>query len=165
MEGTTETRAMTRELEESGRAKTGKLIGTAAGAIAFLLASTFTGKLVKNYFATRQPSTAELTKVVEEVNKMTPLMLDADTRMVKATIDGHTIEYHYVLVNYAREDLDTVQVKELVIPNVTQASCGNPSSRALLGRKVNMRYIYNDRNDQYMFSFVLDDAGCKAVGK
>jgi len=81
------------------------------------------------------------------LNKQLPLMVDSDSKLVKATAEGKTLTYHYTLIKYSADDLDPEALKETLKPMVTQQTCTMPNLRPVVDKGATIRYQYNGNDD------------------
>ena len=82
------------------------------------------------------------------INKQLPLMVDSDSKLVKATAEGKTLTYHYTLIKYSADDLDPEALKETLKPMVTQQTCTMPNLRPVVDKGATIRYQYNGNDEK-----------------
>ncbi len=115
-------------------------------------------------FLTREPevlSVEVLLSVASEINKNTPMMVDAETEMIDVAVEEGTIIYNYRLINVAATSTTRSDLTTALLPTVAKGVCTNPKTRGpLLNRGVVMRYVYYDRNRQFITSFDITRARC-----
>ena len=96
-----------------------------------------------------------LVQASEEVNKQCPITVDAETRLDNTTIVGDDIfQYNYTFILDEKETLDTVELKEFMIPIATK-QLKSPSLESLRKHKTIFTYLYNDKNNAYALSFSI----------
>ena len=94
----------------------------------------------------------ELMEIASEFNKSCPVMLDAETRLDNMTaMPNKTFQYNYSLINFDKEDIDTLYLKNFLEPNIVNNARTNPQMKELRDKKVTLQYYYKDRNGAYLF--------------
>ena len=95
------------------------------------------------------------------LNRQSPKMVDAKTRLDKTTVETRTIIYHYTLVDQSKGDLDLEKVKKDVFDGVAKGTCER--LRAPLDKGVQMRYLYKDKAGLPLFDLMVDMAVCQKL--
>ncbi len=94
------------------------------------------------------------------LNKQLPIMVDSDSKLVKATSEGKTLTYHYTLIKYAANDLDPVALKESLTPMVTKQTCTMPNLRPVVDRGATIRYLYNGNDAKEILAINVRKSNC-----
>lgn len=102
-----------------------------------------------------------LAKVVNEVNKQAPMMVDAETELMNAhALDG-VIGYNYRMVNFEANELDPQIFIDQVRPATVNSVCTTPETRdSFLKNDITMRYTYYGRSREFVVSFDVTRADC-----
>ncbi len=67
----------------------------------------------------------------EQLNAMTPVMVDEETRMEKATVGpGALMTYHYIFPNFASKDIDVNMMSASVFPIIRDGVCARHRNEA-----------------------------------
>lgn len=101
---------------------------------------------------------AELQQAADAVNQQTPMMLDAETRLDKASTGNKQFKYHYSLINYTAAELDSEKFKAALRPTLIQTSC--TQLKPFFDRGVSVVYMYNDKNGKNVASLTLTGKDC-----
>lgn len=109
------------------------------------------------------PTSGEfLSKVASEVNKNVPMMVDKDTELMNTMGLEGVFVYNYRLVNLlSAKDLDLNKFLEILRPQVTNAACTQPDTRAqFLDKGVVLRYTYSDKDRRHLAQIDVNPADC-----
>ncbi len=100
-------------------------VGREVGKAAFERSPT-TEKEIQNTLA------QALEEAAKQINAKTPIMIDAETRMDKATVGpGALLTYHYTFPNYAANQLDPNWVQTDLRKVVKDGVCANKKNEAI----------------------------------
>ena len=123
-------------------------LGTILGIVLFSLASFF----VKQ-FLNKPPSFDKmLVEIVNELNKICPMTVDSDTQLDNAiSKPPNIIQYNLTLINHEKEDLDVLDLKNYLEPNILNNVRTNPDLQTLRDKNVVFDYYYNDKNGIFLF--------------
>jgi len=97
-----------------------------------------------------------LMKAASEINKNCPIMVDSETRLDNAS--GGTkneITYNYTFVNHNKSELDIIELKNSLRPNIVEGVKTNPDLKGFRENKVIMKYRYKDKEGSYLFDIVI----------
>ena len=109
------------------------------------------------YFLVVNSSSEELLyKTADKMNQSLPTMIDDETRGDSASVKGKEILlFHYTLINYEKEDLDTESIKKqfkpILLYNLKQSNELIPLKK----NKITFGYTYKDKNKNEVFTFYL----------
>jgi hypothetical protein len=141
-----------------------KTIFIAAISIAIFSAlGSYGGKHLAEYFRNRKPTDAELNAFASQINASLPMMLDNATQLKSLVAINGAVSYYCTLVNLPKTEIDTMALGKFITSNSMPLACGNPDSRALLNRGIDFKYIYHDKNNQYVCTLVLDKKKCDEI--
>lgn len=102
-----------------------------------------------------------LEEAAKQINAKTPIMIDAETRMDKATVGpGALLTYHYTFPNYAENQLDPNWVQTDLLKVVKSGVCANKKMKRSLEYGCKYKYQYSGKNGKLIGSFVLDRNDC-----
>jgi hypothetical protein len=89
--------------------------------------------------------------VASEINKSCPIMVDTETRLDNTAAISKTIfQYNYTLVNMESADIDTLEMKKMLEPNIVNFVTTNPQMKYLRDHKTTMNYYYKDKKGIYI---------------
>jgi len=122
-------------------------LGTILGIVLFSLASFF----VKQ-FLNKPPSFDKiLVEVVNEINKVCPMIVDSDTQLDNAiSKPPNILQYNYTLINYEKEDLDVLELEKNLEPIIVNGIRTNPDMQFLRDKNVVFDYFYKDKNGVFL---------------
>lgn len=94
----------------------------------------------------------QLHAAAEDVNKSCPKKMDAETRLDSATIPTgeNAIRYHYTLVNYTAEQLDTNQFKNKLMPRMVISIRTLKELKSVRENNITMQYSYYGKDKGYI---------------
>lgn len=93
----------------------------------------------------------ELMKMASDMNKMCPVMVDAETQLDNAVAIGNsTFQYNYTLVHAEKANVDTNAFKSAMLPTILTQVRTNPQLRKVRDNKVTMNYKYADRKKEHL---------------
>ena len=135
--------------------------------IAWLAGGTVAGLLVwwvlPGYFsAPADPRSMEhLSKVVAEINRSVPVMIDEETELLPSAAGYAMLVYNYRLVKYSVAKFDHRKFAAGAKQKVTQGACSQPEMRdGFLKQGVTLRYSYFDKAKQHIATFDVTPADC-----
>lgn len=103
-----------------------------------------------------------LSKVANELNKQTPMMVDAETELMNAHALDSVIAYNYRMVNFEASDLDPQAFLDNVRPTTVNSMCTTPETRDnFLMNGIAMRYTYYSKSREFVVSFDVTREDCK----
>ncbi|WOT05767.1 hypothetical protein [Shewanella youngdeokensis] len=127
-------------------------------------------KIIKEYMTSPVVSGCEvdenpqlsrsLSYAAQELNKVLPVMADQDSKLVKASSEGTTFIYHYVLVDYLAEEILIDDMKEALTPLLVEQTCTIPSIRPIVEQGGKVRYEYSSKNNVYLLGITVDGSFC-----
>ena len=103
----------------------------------------------------------ELRKAANELNKNTPRMIDADTRMDPATIGpGLRININYTLPKHAAGEIDADQLVQYVRPTLENYACNKKNMKILMQWGAVIAYSYHAKDQTLITSILIDREDC-----
>lgn len=140
-----------------------KALYGAIGTVSALAASA----LVSHYFSKRSDPGSDkmLSEMANEINKTTPMMVDAETQLTSVVGINKTIAYHYKLVNLSGSEDPTLTDKILGLkPGMIQRNCTTPDVRKdVLDKGITMSYRYYDRNSTHLVDVEVKPEDCEGL--
>ena len=101
-----------------------------------------------------------LEKAAKELNKDTPRMIDADTRMDAATIGpGLRININYTLPKHAAGEIGADQLIQYVRPTLKNYACNKKSMKILMQWGAVIAYSYHAKDQTVITSILIENAG------
>ncbi|EOE6055771.1 hypothetical protein ACKJ8N_003579 [Vibrio cholerae] len=102
-----------------------------------------------------------LSKAAQKINATTPIMVDAETRLDKASLGGGVkLVYHYTLINVVPQDVDESWVETTLRDSVLPSVCSNEQMISSIKLGVNFEYAYSGKNGVYLGSFTANRDSC-----
>lgn len=136
------------------------IIGTIIGIIVAAVVSVWIQNGMSGLFSSKVPSMEVLNATANKINSSLPMMLDSDTELSTTVgLDG-ILQYHYRLVNYSIEQIDTGTLMPQLRQNIINSSCTIKDTRDLLKKGVMLEYIYHDKDRRVISSFSLNNNEC-----
>jgi len=130
-----------------------QIIGMVVGVV---LAASLSTTVVNKVFFKKPTIDKVLVETANTLNKSCPVMLDADTRGDNVmALPNKTFLYNYTLINYENGMLDTTILKNNLTPNMINMVKTNPDMKYCRDNEVTLKYVYKDKNGNYMFSIVI----------
>jgi hypothetical protein len=80
------------------------------------------------------------------------MMIDKETQF---DMPGKVFQYNYTLVNVVKGTVDTLGIKNYIIPRATSNIKTSPDLKYQRENKISLKYYYKDKNGDYLFSFAL----------
>jgi len=136
-------------MEQSEKGTSGKgLLRTIIIVVVVVLA----GALMKQFL--KSPSFEKaLIEAANDVSKSCPMMLDDDTRLDSATVIlPKTFQYNYTLINFEKEELDVLELKNMLEPDIVNFIRTSRDMKNFRDNKVVINYYYNDKNGDYLLN-------------
>jgi hypothetical protein len=95
-------------------------------------------------------------KTASELNKSCPIMIDKETRLDNAiALPKKVFQYSYTLINIDRNLIDTVQLKEILEPQITNTVSTHPDMKMFRDKKITLKYYYKDMEGNYLCAIVI----------
>ena len=90
-----------------------------------------------------------LTEVAEELNRVSPFMVDDETRLDSSSVlPGKVFQYAYSLVNYERDSIDIEVFLSHMEPVILHNVKTNPELKSFREQNVTIIYLYKDKNGE-----------------
>ena len=121
--------------------------------VAFAIAF-FGTKYVMSSF---KSSDSELEKAVVKMNKGCPKVIDAETRLDRASTFDNTLQYHYSWFNFSEGDpnLEMEEVEKRIRNSAQENFDSNPGMKRLREKNVSLKYSYKDKTGKDLFDFTI----------
>lgn len=97
----------------------------------------------------------------KQIKALLPLMLDEDTRLDKVKTKKTLFQYQYTLVNLAVEDLNADEVRNILLPIVTNQACTLPILKKMIDKGATVSFLYNGKNGKEVVTLDVTNAECK----
>lgn len=102
-----------------------------------------------------------LEEVADGANAKLPVMVDEETKLYKVTAAESLLTYHYRMVNYYAEELDSEAFEAAIRDDATKKLCESPETRdPLLKNGVTIRFSYFGTDREPITSFDTTPADC-----
>jgi hypothetical protein len=106
-------------------------------------------------------SVDHLNRIVAEINRSVPVMIDEETELLPAAAGHAMLIYNYRLVKYSVAQLDHQRFAAGAKQKVTQGACSRPETRdEFLKEGVTLRYSYFDKEKQHIATIDVTPADC-----
>ena len=107
---------------------------------------------VQQFFFKAPSYDKAMMQIASELNKTCPIMVDAETRLDNTiALPDNIFQYNYTLVNIDKASTDTADMKNYLIPTVTNFVKTNPQMKIQRDHKTTINYYYKDKSGQYLF--------------
>jgi hypothetical protein len=103
---------------------------------------------------------ASLTELVLELNKQTPIKVDADTRLDSVSTFSKYMIYNNTLTEIESTDVDASLVAQHFNENIISQLCFTETFRPFIDLKLVMVYRYLDKNGKLITELSKDLSGC-----
>lgn len=102
-----------------------------------------------------------LEKAAKELNKGTPRMIDADTRMDASTIGpGLRININYTLPKHAAGEIGADQLTQYVRPTLENYACNKKNMKVLMQWGAVIAYSYHAKDQALITNILIDRDDC-----
>ena len=102
----------------------------------------------------------QLVTMSKEINKNTPYQLDQFTILDSTMAYKNTIVYKMTIFNINFEDLEMGFVENKLFLTVRNLLCTEESTKKAINKGAIFKYMYNEENGKYLFSFAIDSKDC-----
>ncbi|MDR2065226.1 MAG: zinc ribbon domain-containing protein [Prevotellaceae bacterium] len=120
--------------------------------MAFVIAFFLVCFIVKLIFFNAPAVDKELLQTASEMNKMCPVMVDSETRLDNTSVKpGKVFQYNYTLVNMSKDNVDTVELKNILEPGIINSLKSSPDMQYQRDHNVTLNYSYKDKNGFHLF--------------
>lgn len=103
---------------------------------------------------------ASLTELVLELNKQTPIKVDADTRLDSVSTFSKYMIYNNTLTELESTDVDASLVAQYFNENIISQLCFTETFRPFIDLKLVMVYRYLDKHGKLITELSKDLSGC-----
>lgn len=101
----------------------------------------------------------QLTNAAVEINRQTPMQIDAGTRLDSAHAASTTeLQYFYTLTSVDRASVDAAKLEATTKPVLVQSIKTNPAMAELRDHSITMTYLYRDRSGQQVMRIEVGPA-------
>ncbi len=101
-----------------------------------------------------------LKHVVKVANKQYPIMVDADTKLEKASSEGKTLTYHYTLVKYTADELNAQIFEQNMMPDLLKHTCADSSLRNVVDKGGMIVFQYNGKDQNGISNMNVKKSDC-----
>lgn len=149
-----------------------KRLLTALGVIVALIAAGIGGQVGKEVgktvFSSKQSPQEIEAKLIEgftvaanQINQKSPMMIDQDTRLDKATVGpGARVVYHHTFPKYSSRDIDANWLNTNLRPEVMRKVCASSGMKKSLQDGGTYVYIYSGSDGNEIARFEIDRNDC-----
>ncbi|GEM_PF-1246755 len=97
-----------------------------------------------------------LREAARQVNEASPLIVDSETRLDGAEVlPNNTFRYNYTLVNVTKAQIDTLDARRQLEPDMIHVLRTNVGAQVFRDHKTTVVYRYHDKNDAYAFNVTV----------
>jgi hypothetical protein len=102
-----------------------------------------------------------LENVSAHMNRMTPVTLDADTRLDSVSAGpGHRLSYHYTLTSIQSKDIKRAEFQKLIRAPLQARLCESPEMSGFLKHGVTISYIYRSADGRNLGGAQFSPSDC-----
>ncbi|KEI71305.1 hypothetical protein [Endozoicomonas elysicola] len=147
-----------------------KVLGSIFALVILITAGVMVMQSAREQFAPSEKNAKALeAKVIEgfelaaqQLNAMTPLMVDEETRMEKATVGpGALMTYHYTFPNFTAKDIDINIMRAGVFPIIRDGVCDSAEMKPSLQYGGKYAYSYSGNDGVHIMKFVITRSDCR----
>ena len=92
-----------------------------------------------------------LVQSASELNKMCPMMVDAETRLDNAiALPNKVFQYNYTLINVVKDSINIEELTGYLKPNIINNVSTNPDLKEYRDNGVTMVYFYKDKDGVFL---------------
>lgn len=103
----------------------------------------------------------KLESEVEQINQQTPMMMDEQTRLDKATLGpGATVTYHFTFPSYSAEEVDRDKLANNLSPALTQNICLDEQLKASMEEGARYVYAFHGNDGREISRMEVDETDC-----
>ena len=118
-----------------------KTMKTSLGSVVGIILGTIIYQLISNFVFAPPTFDEQLMKISSEINKSCPFMVDQDTRLDNTMGGpGKSITYHYTLVNYLEEDINSDELRKYITPQLINNIKTNDDMKTFRENEVSLKY-------------------------
>lgn len=149
-----------------------KALVIAIGLILLLLAIAVGVRISKqsNYSSAHHKPTAQetahsifvgFTQAAEQINSRSPQMVDADTRLDRASAGpGAQLTYHYTFTSFKAVDIDREYLLRTYRPRIVQSVCNDAAMVTSMNLGATYFYLYNSSDGLPVLDFKVTQFDC-----
>jgi len=98
----------------------------------------------------------DLKIAAEAVNKMSPFMVDSETRLDNAIpLPNSTLQYNYTLVNFTKDMIDVESFEAIMRPQIVNNVRTNPQMEHPRKNNWTLIYVYKDKEGNHLVSITI----------
>ena len=101
-----------------------------------------------------------LTEAASELNKLSPYMVDSETRFDNSLGINNSMIYNYTLINYGPGEIEPSLIREELKPKTRNITCSSPQMDTFRKYSVLLVYNYYDNTGSLITSFDVDLGSC-----
>lgn len=103
---------------------------------------------------------SSLIAVANEMNQMTPIMVDDDTRLDSTIALKRSFLYLYTLVGYTADQLDPELFLQAIEPLLLQELCSSEDMAGFLDNDIDTIYVYRGNDGNQITSVTIRAGDC-----
>jgi hypothetical protein len=122
-----------------------------------VLLIVYLSNIQKNKESSESKVFKELMDVAGEINKVLPAMADKETRFDNTmALPGRKVVYNYTLINYLKEEIDTVMFINALKKELMNNIKTTPDMEPFRNLNVIMIYRYRDKENNHICNIVVE---------
>ncbi|HYW92427.1 MAG TPA: hypothetical protein VFA95_08225 [Gammaproteobacteria bacterium] len=143
----------------------GKRIAAVAGAVIVGAGAGLAGRAVVLHFRDngRPAVDWKLRRLAARMNAVLPRQIDADTRLDDVEAGSHRFTYHYTILHYRADQLDSARFRQYVRPLLVERLCASGNLDVFVKDQVVVVYRYSGRNGGAVATIRIRPLDCSAV--
>ena len=107
----------------------------------------------------RELDLSEMEKIVKEVNKKCPALIDSETQLDGIELlENNIIRYNYTLVHVFANNVDTHDFNLNMYPGILSFIKVSPEMQKMRDNKMFVHYHYRDRDHKTVYTFKISPA-------
>ena len=97
---------------------------------------------------------------VDTMNRSLPVMVDAELRHDKVTVNKNTMILKFTLVNFTVEEMHGEKLQGLMEADIRESVCADVETQEMLKKGIKVVYDYSDKNKKHITQFKYDAKVC-----
>ncbi len=111
-----------------------------------------------NYYS--QQFSDELAVASDEMNLGLPALIDPNTRLNKTSVEGGAFVFHYTLIKFSLDDINTQLFAATMGPELHNSVCLSEEMQMLLNMDVPLIYTYTGHEGKDIASIMINQSSC-----
>ena len=102
-----------------------------------------------------------LESIALESNTHFPVMVDAETKLEKTSAEAKTFTYHYTMINFMSNMINSEKFKAAMAPSLVKQMCNNTTLRSYMDMGAILEHSYKGKDQFLIAAMQVDKTDCK----